>query len=652
MDKLLKQRIGSALLVFVVVAAFITGIVGFSASQIFGSSINALTSFTVDSLADNYAASQIEQFRNTDAGNIVACTRQPVTGADNLFQTISYKDKNGMRYITLQIFYGDETTPRSEFVVRKSLTGLNPDARPIYQTAGANTDGSMSQKAMTNTYLQKADAVTRVTGEAVGSEKQGVYMGRSVLAGDNIFRLNQNDGSNNLGVITEVDDGNGGKLKYIDYIDKNQVMTDIQVSDSSNSSTGYVKFGKNLVFAWKQANFEEQKKYYTIAKPYTFKTLYSGIFDINRADEVSKVIGVWANMRTKDDFDTYYIDSSDEQMNMFWMGYTGNEDLPGIPIPMRTLTVATVPNQQIVVHVEDIYGTFYTVQSGETGKFPEGSTFEVEVNPAPHYVAGVPNVKEGLIYTDTTITASDAKCKDYSVTVPETPHQTVTVTAIDANTGETIVIKSGETKQVPYSSQWTYSVVADDDFIPGAVVPSSGAVAGDTVINVTDAIFLGTGTYRFSYLRYSSGSFISPSYAKNTGSGQGITPTELSLAAVSNINYLNSTTDVEFDFVCPYSANKLAVYFSWHWGSDETGHVNSVRFINLANNKELYSGYRRSRWDVVGGDNACSVIELIPGKKYRFRAHISGSFYKSRNYGIILAYGSEYNQFSADVSAD
>lgn len=655
MDKLIKKRLGSALIIFAVVTAFLTGIVGYSASQIFGSSINALTSFSVDSVADNYAMSQINQFRNAELGSINDCNRQAVAGSDKLYQTISHKDENGMRYITLQIFYDNETTPRSQFTMRKSLSGVNPDARPIYQTAGSNTDGSMSQKAVTDTYLQKKDAVTRVTGQAVGSSNQGVYMNSKVVAGDNVFRLNQNNGSNNIGVITEVGDGKGGTLKYIDYVDKSQVMSDIQLSDSSNTSNGYIKFGKDLVFAWKQAGMEESNKYYTITKPYAFKTLYSGMFDVNRADQPSVMTGVWANMRTKDTADVYYMQSAEpsEMTNIFWFGYSGEKELPAIPVPMRTLTVGNTENQQIVVRVEDIYGTYYTLTNGQSGNFPEGSSFTVSVNASsPHYIPGTPNITEGLVYTNTNITASAAVLRKYDFTVPETEHQTVIVTAKDAQTGQTVTIKSGETKQISYSSQWTAVVVPDDNFIAGTVTPSNSIVAGNTSINVTNAIFLGAGTYRFSYARYSAGSFITANYAQNSGVSQGLTPVEISLAAVSNISYVDPNTDVEFDFVCPYSANKLAVYFSWHWGSDESGHVNAVRFINLENNKELYSGIRRERYDVVGGDNACSVIQLIPGKKYRFRAHISGSYYKSRNYGIILAYGSEYNQFPADVSAD
>ena len=270
----MQKRLGSALLISVIVATFITGIVAFSAARVFGLGFKGFGSHLEDTLAQNYALSLVSQLRNVDANSISAVSRQSIDAATGLSESISYEDREGIRHIKIEIFKGNETVPRAEVTLRRSLKNQSPDAKVMHQEAGRDALAALSQKAMTETYLLQEDAVERINGVAVGSEKQGIYMGKAVAATDNILRLEQNNGSDNLLFINEeTDPDTGNVLHHFDAFDKAYIQPDILVSDLDNAETGYVEIGKKLIFAWKNLELTGPLQYKSVSKPYPFKTL-------------------------------------------------------------------------------------------------------------------------------------------------------------------------------------------------------------------------------------------------------------------------------------------------------------------------------------------------------------------------------------------
>lgn len=623
----MQKRSGSALLISVIVATFITGIVALSAARVFGLGFKGFGSHLEDNIAQNYALSLVSQLRNVDANSISAVTRQSIDAATELSESISYEDREGIRHIKIEIFKGDETVPRAEVTLRRSLKNQSPDAKVIHQEAGRDALAALSQKAMTETYLLQEDAVERINGVAVGSEKQGIYMGKSVAATDNVFRLEQNNGSDNLLFINEeTDPETGSVLCHFDAFDKASIQPDILVSDLDNAETGYVEIGKKLIFAWKNLELTGPLQYKSVSKPYPFKTLYSGLFDRNTAYSPSVMTGVWANSRTTDTADVYYMDSSrtGEDVNLFWLGYTGDEALPDIPVPMRTLSVGNSLHQQIVVRVEDIYGTFYTLTNGQSGNFPEGSSFSVTINPDSHYVAGTPNIASGLIYTDTHITASNALLAKHSVTVPSKSNQTITLTAIDAQTGETIVITNGMTKAVSYGSSWTTSIVPDSGYIAGKASPASGIVTGDFVLSVSDAASMndwacvipvpGAGVYW---------SWTAPEHVTQ-------------ILCVSDGWLGNSTGSVWFTKNGSWYGRST----NYYGNSDERKYgwgPNSITCMNCVETGQC--------WVQCG----ITLISVTPGKTYTF--YIANSYWKGRNYAMRFIWGTDVNAGKIGSSA-
>jgi hypothetical protein len=95
-----------------------------------------------------------------------------------------------------------------------------------------------------------------------------------------------------------------------------------------------------------------------------------------------------------------------------------------------------------------------------------------------------------MLIGDTTITVGQATRKNYTVTVPGTQNQIITLKYTDSNTGiehtETISTLD-RTFSIPYMSSFTASVNGTNGYLPGTLSNTSGDISTDLTITVSPA---------------------------------------------------------------------------------------------------------------------------------------------------------------------
>ncbi len=137
-----------------------------------------------------------------------------------------------------------------------------------------------------------------------------------------------------------------------------------------------------------------------------------------------------------------------------------------------TIHISQTEHQTITVVAN---GTSYTSDI----QLPYGTKYIVSIQADKGYIAGTLSEVNGILYTDTVITATAATAKQYTVTIVQTEHQTITVTAGGK--------KYTKTTQLPYDMKYTVSIQAEKGYTAGTLSFSSGIITGDIEILATGA---------------------------------------------------------------------------------------------------------------------------------------------------------------------
>ena len=115
-----------------------------------------------------------------------------------------------------------------------------------------------------------------------------------------------------------------------------------------------------------------------------------------------------------------------------------------------------------------------------TKSFPYGSTWIAYTEGVTGYTAGEVNLPSGTLTSDTYIYAtSAAKKNECTLTITQSAHQTITVTA-NGN-------KYTNTVSLPYGTKWTASITPDTGYTAGTLSKTSGTMTGNDSISATAA---------------------------------------------------------------------------------------------------------------------------------------------------------------------
>ena len=164
-------------------------------------------------------------------------------------------------------------------------------------------------------------------------------------------------------------------------------------------------------------------------------------------------------------------------------GGTVNSDITinATPATKSNVTITIIQSANQTIH---IYTPYKTGGIDHTSTFtcPVGTTYEAEIIAKSGYTAGTLNVNEsGTFSNDITINATAAVALQYTLTITQSAHQTITVTA----NGKTYT----NSVSLPYGTRWTATITPDTGYAAGKLNKTSGIITGDdTVYATTDAI--------------------------------------------------------------------------------------------------------------------------------------------------------------------
>ena len=137
-----------------------------------------------------------------------------------------------------------------------------------------------------------------------------------------------------------------------------------------------------------------------------------------------------------------------------------------------TLTITQSAHQTITVTAN---GNKYT----NTVSLPYGTTYTVAIEPAEGYNAGELNKTSGALTGNDSISASAATIKQFTLTITQSEHQTITVTANGQN--YTSSVKLG------YGTKWKASISPDTGYNAGTLNKTSGMILSDDEVYASAA---------------------------------------------------------------------------------------------------------------------------------------------------------------------
>lgn len=129
-----------------------------------------------------------------------------------------------------------------------------------------------------------------------------------------------------------------------------------------------------------------------------------------------------------------------------------------------TLTITQSAHQTITVTAN---GNKYT----NTVSLPYGTTYTVAIEPAEGYNAGTLNKTSGTLTGNDSISASVATIKQFTLTITQSEHQTITVTANGQNYTSSV--------KLDYGTKWTANIVPDAGYNAGTLNKTSGMILSD-----------------------------------------------------------------------------------------------------------------------------------------------------------------------------
>lgn len=137
-----------------------------------------------------------------------------------------------------------------------------------------------------------------------------------------------------------------------------------------------------------------------------------------------------------------------------------------------TLTITQSAHQTITVTAN---GNKYT----NTVSLPYGTTYTVAIEPAEGYNAGKLNKTSGTMTGNDSISASAATIKQFTLTITQSPHQTITVTA----NGQTYT----SSVKLDYGTKWKANIVPDIGYNSGTLNKTSGMILSDDEVYASAA---------------------------------------------------------------------------------------------------------------------------------------------------------------------
>ena len=129
-----------------------------------------------------------------------------------------------------------------------------------------------------------------------------------------------------------------------------------------------------------------------------------------------------------------------------------------------TLTITQSAHQTITVTAN---GNKYT----NTVSLPYGTTYTVAIEPAEGYNAGTLNKTSGTMTGNDSISATAATIKQFTLTITQSEHQTIAVTA----NGKTYT----SSVKLDYGTKWTAGIKPDEGYNAGTLNKTSGILLSD-----------------------------------------------------------------------------------------------------------------------------------------------------------------------------
>ena len=160
-------------------------------------------------------------------------------------------------------------------------------------------------------------------------------------------------------------------------------------------------------------------------------------------------------------------------------GYTAGE----VNLPSGTLTSDTTiyaqsaakKNQYTLTITQSSHQTITVTANGNkytnSVSLPYGTTYTVAIEPAEGYNAGTLNKTSGTLTGNDSISASVATIKQFTLTIRQSEHQTITVTA----NGQTYT----SSVKLGYGTKWKANIVPDAGYNAGTLNKTSGIILSD-----------------------------------------------------------------------------------------------------------------------------------------------------------------------------
>lgn len=137
-----------------------------------------------------------------------------------------------------------------------------------------------------------------------------------------------------------------------------------------------------------------------------------------------------------------------------------------------TLTITQSAHQTITVTAN---GNKYT----NSVSLPYGTTYTVAIEPAEGYNAGKLNKTSGTLTGNDSISATAATIKQFTLTIRQSEHQTITVTA----NGQTYT----SSVKLDYGTKWKANIVPDTGYNSGTLNKTSGMILSDDEVYASAA---------------------------------------------------------------------------------------------------------------------------------------------------------------------
>ena len=122
-----------------------------------------------------------------------------------------------------------------------------------------------------------------------------------------------------------------------------------------------------------------------------------------------------------------------------------------------------------------------------TTKLPYGTKWTATIKADEGYTAGALSKASGTITADDSVSAAAATVTQYTLTITQSEHQTITVN--DGKKDYTATTK------LPYNTAWTAKIAAEDGYIAGTLNKTSGTLTADDTVSATAATAIKTYTF-------------------------------------------------------------------------------------------------------------------------------------------------------------